>query len=129
MQVKIDTKEQFHVITPIESVLSASMTDGIRVALLPFLKNDVKNLVFNLERVERLDRPAAELLLHIQQEFYEQNASFVSCNLQEAVEVFLAENELLELLNVTPTQSEAGDIVQMEVIERELLDNEDWLET
>ncbi len=33
----------------------------------------------------------------------------------------LEENELLEVMNVTPTVSEAWDIVQMEEIERELL--------
>ena len=33
----------------------------------------------------------------------------------------LDEKELLELMNVTPTESEAWDIVQMEEIERELL--------
>jgi hypothetical protein len=32
---------------------------------------------------------------------------------------------LLELMNVTPTESEAWDIVQMEEIERELLGGED----
>jgi len=36
----------------------------------------------------------------------------------------LADCELLELLNVTPTVSEAGDIVNMEEIERELLDSD-----
>jgi hypothetical protein len=30
--------------------------------------------------------------------------------------------ELLDLMNITPTESEAWDIVQMEEIERELLD-------
>jgi hypothetical protein len=33
--------------------------------------------------------------------------------------------ELLELLNITPTESEAWDIVQMEEIERELLGGEE----
>ena len=128
MQVKIDTKEKFHVITPIEPALSATMTDGIRVALLPYLKNDVKNVVLDLEYVNQADKAAVEELLHIQHEFYENNASFVCCNLQETVEAFLADNELLELLNVAPTQSEASDIVQMEEIERELMDNDDLLE-
>jgi len=31
---------------------------------------------------------------------------------------------LLDLLNVTPTESEAWDIVQMEEIEREMLGND-----
>jgi hypothetical protein len=33
---------------------------------------------------------------------------------------------LLELMNFTPTESEAYDIVQMEEIERELLDDDDF---
>jgi hypothetical protein len=33
----------------------------------------------------------------------------------------LDNNDLLEILNVTPTESEAWDIVQMEEIEREYL--------
>jgi anti-anti-sigma regulatory factor len=48
----------------------------------------------------------------------------VICNLQPAVEQLLEQNELLELMNVTPTESEAWDIVQMEEIERELLGDE-----
>ena len=34
-------------------------------------------------------------------------------------------NEMLEVMNVTPTESEAWDIVQMEEIERELMDGDD----
>jgi hypothetical protein len=33
--------------------------------------------------------------------------------------------ELMDFLNITPTESEAWDIVQMEEIERELLDGDD----
>jgi len=124
MQVKIDTKEKFHVITPIEPTLSATMTDGIKVALLPFLQNDVKNVVFDMSAVTGLDADAAEAILQIQRDFYEANASFVCCCVSESVEAFLADNELLELLNVAPTQSEASDIVQMEEIERELMDDD-----
>jgi anti-anti-sigma regulatory factor len=124
MQVKIDTKEKFHIITPIEQALSATMTDGIKIVLLSYLQNAVKNVVFDMSNVTALDMAAAEQLLHIQQDFYENNASFVSCCLMENVEAFLADNELFELLNVAPTISEASDIVQMEEIERELMDDD-----
>ena len=43
----------------------------------------------------------------------------VICNIKPEVETYLDEKELLELMNVTPTESEAWDIVQMEEIERE----------
>lgn len=125
MNVKTDTKEKFHVITIQGPVLSASMTDELDGCLLPFLQNPVKNLVLRMDELDTIDLEAAEKLVSIQQQFYENNASFVICGLKDAVENFLDENELLELMNVTPTESEAWDIVQMEEIEREFLDEEE----
>lgn len=123
MKVKIDTKEKFHAITLPEGSFSATMTEELKTSLLPYLQNDVKNVVLILKDITDLDIAAANSLVSLQQQFYENNASFVICELQKQVEEFLDKNELLELMNVTPTQSEAWDIVQMEEVERELLDD------
>ncbi|HEY0676671.1 MAG TPA: STAS domain-containing protein [Chitinophagaceae bacterium] len=125
MLVKIDTKEKFHVITLTSPELSANMTAELSQCLLPLLQNDVKNVVFSLKGLERLDEQAAENLAGLQQQFYENNASFVFCEFPREIESWLDEKGLLELLNVTPTESEAWDIVQMEEIERELLGDEE----
>ena len=125
MKVKIDTKERFHAITLPGDSLSATMTEELGTCLLPYLQNDVKNVVLILKDIQSMDSAAAETLVSIQQSFYENNASFVICELQKPVEEFLDKNELLEIMNVTPTESEAWDIVQMEDIERELLNEED----
>lgn len=124
MQVKTDTKERFHAITVLEPALTATMTDDLGECLLPFLQNDVKNLVLILKDTASIDIAAAEKLVQIQQRFYENGASFVICELQQQVEDFLDRQELLELMNVTPTESEAWDIVQMEEIERDLMGDE-----
>ncbi len=125
MQVKTDTKEKFHVITLPGPTLSATMTEELGECLLPYLQNDVKNLVLTLKDIQSLDIAAGEKLVYIQQKFYENDASFVICELQQPVEDFLDKNELLEMMNVTPTESEAWDIVQMEEIEREFLNGEE----
>ena len=122
MNVKTDTKEKFHVITLPGDSLSATMTEEITNYLLPYLQNDVKNVVLVIKDIQTMDNAAAETLVNIQQKFYENNASFVICEMQKQVEKFLDENELLEIMNVAPTESEAWDIVQMEEIEREFLD-------
>ena len=124
MRVKTDTKEKFHVIAVEEPAISATMTDQLGDCLLPYLQNDVKNLVLILKETSSLDIPAAEKLVYIQQKFYEEGSSFVICELQKEVEDFLDQNGLLEMMNVTPTQSEAWDIVQMEEIEREMFGDE-----
>jgi anti-anti-sigma factor len=125
MNVKIDTKEKFTAIMPEVAVLAANMTGELRDLLLPYLQKDIPHIVFNMQLVEQIDDQAGEVLALLQQKFYENNCSFVICNLQDAVETLLDEKELLELMNVTPTESEAWDIVQMEEIERELLGDEE----
>lgn len=125
MQVKIDTKEKFHAITVPGPELSASMTGELSECLLPFIQNDVKNCVVILKEIVEIDAAAAETLVNVQQTYYENGASFVLCELQKQVEKQLDEWGLLELMNVVPTESEAWDIVQMEEIERELLNDDD----
>lgn len=125
MLIKSDTKEKFHVITLSESQIPASIADDMAVQILAFLQEEVKNVVMNLDSVSAIELPAAEKLVQIQQQFYENGSSFVICNLQPQVEQFLDENELLELMNVIPTESEAWDIVQMEEMEREMFGEDD----
>lgn len=121
MQVKIDTKEKYYVITIQESKLTANMTEQIQAGLLIYLKNPNKNIILDLKDINNIDDAAAETLINIQQTFYEQNASFVICSLQSSVQQRLDSTRLLEIMNEVPTRIEAADIIHMEEIERELL--------
>jgi anti-anti-sigma factor len=123
MNVKTDTKEKFHVITIGEQAIAANMTADLEQSLMQYLKNNVKNVILNCKDIETMDDAAAETIVKIQQQFYEQNASFVVCNLQPGLQQSLDKTGLLELMNVVPAESEAWDIIQMEEIERELMDD------
>lgn len=124
MKVKIDTKEKFYVVTPMESTFSANIAADLFQLVTKFLQQEIKNVVLKFSAVEIIVDKGAEELAQIQQQFYENNASFVICEIKPAVEAILEELELLEIMNITRTESEAWDIVQMEEIERELLDDE-----
>ena len=125
MNVKIDTKEKFTVVTPIMPELSANIAAEMAKTCNTLLEKEPKNVILNLSQVVAVEENAAETVLQLQQIFYEKNASFVICCLTTTVEKAFEKTELLELLNITPTESEAWDIVQMEEIERELLDGDD----
>ncbi len=125
MEVKIDTKEKFTVVTPTTPVISANIAADIVNTCKSCLQKDVKNVVLNFEPVTLLDPKAAEIIASLQQLFHENNASFVICCLKPESEAVFEKLELLDFLNVTPTESEAWDIVQMEEIERELLNGDD----
>lgn len=124
MQVKIDTKEKFHVITIQERELTANMTEPLQDRLLTFLKNETKNVILDLTDIHYIDDAAAETLINIQQSFYEQGASLIICNIHTSVQQMLDNTGLLEIINEVPTQAEAVDIIHMEEIERELLEGD-----
>ena len=120
MKGKRDTKEKFHVINVLDQAISANMTESLVKTFYDCTQSDVKNVILNLEKVTKMDREAAEALVNLQQASYENNHSLVICCLQQELEDWLDAEEFLELMNVTPTLSEAMDIVQMEEIERDL---------
>ncbi|MBL7701314.1 MAG: anti-sigma factor antagonist [Ferruginibacter sp.] len=124
MNVKIDTKERFTVIAPQEAHLSVNMTDELNQLLLEYLQKDIPHVILKMDAVQSVDEQMGENLAQVQSKFYENNCSFVICNLQKVVVQLLEQKELLEMMNTTPSESEAWDILQMEEIERELMRGE-----
>jgi anti-anti-sigma factor len=125
MKFKIDTKEKFRVITLQETDLSANMTATLHQLLSESPVGQPPHVVLKMGAVTNISAEAANCILEIQQQYYDRGHSMVICEMGEAVEKVLEELELLDLLNATPTESEAWDIVQMEEIERELLGEDD----
>lgn len=124
MNVKIDTKERFTVITPEEAHLSVNMTDELNQLLLGYLQKDIPHVILKMDSVQSIDEQIGENITQLQSKFYENDCSFVICALQKDVVQLLESKELLELMNITPTESEAWDILQMEEIERDFLRDE-----
>lgn len=120
LNFKIDTKEKMHVITLEKADLTANMTEEYKILLLPFLDKPVKNLVLNLSNIQSIEAAFAQEMVNVQQQFYENDASLVVCCIPAEIMSFLKSIEVTDVLNYTPTESEAWDIVQMEEIEREL---------
>jgi anti-anti-sigma regulatory factor len=127
MNFKIDTKEKFTVITPDPMCLSDNLAAELSTVCTRFLDEPVKNIVLKFNQIQEIQEEAARQITEIQQKFYDNNASFVICEINPELEKQLENWELLDLLNITPTESEAWDIVQMEEIERELLDDDNPL--
>ena len=124
MKIKIDTKEKFTVLIPEESFITANMTEDFE-SICGNASYKIPHIVVNMKMVEIIDEQAAEKFSQIQKQFYEKNKSMVICELQKEVEKVFVKLELIDLMNITPTESEAWDILQMEEIERELLNDFD----
>jgi len=120
IKVKIDTKEIFHVIYFEEKELTANMAEELNLLVANVQEAENKSLIFNMKNVEVLSTEFAQKLNEIRLELNAQNKSFVICEISSGVREILKHLEDFESINITPTESEAWDIVQMEEIEREL---------
>jgi len=125
MQYKTAPKEKFTVIKLTDPILSSNLVPELTVLTNSILEKDPKNLVLDLSAVTNWDLAIIEQLAEAQQKFYDNNASFVICCLSSSLQDSLDASDFAEMMNTTPTESEAWDIVQMEEIERELLDSDD----
>jgi len=131
MRIKIDTKERFKVITIIEPHLTARMAAEFSEILKKGHEADSStaenftHLVVVMSAVQEIEKDGVQLLASIQKEFYAQEHSFVYCSLQPGVEAAIKEAGVYDMMNITPTESEAWDILQMEEIERDLLKDPD----
>jgi len=129
MRIKIDTKERFKVV----SILEPNLTARLAAEFLEILKKGHEadsstdeaftHLVVVMSAVEEIEKDVPQSLVAIQKEFYAQQHSFVFCEMQPPVIDALVKAGLYEMMNITPTESEAWDILQMEEIERELLND------
>lgn len=122
MKVKISTKEKFQTLEVIDEELSANMTEELTEKLENILEDDIKNVVLDLRHVKRIDDHVSSFLTDVTERFKNKNASLVICEITPEVKAVLKKNKDLAKLNTTPTESEAWDIIQMDEIERELLE-------
>jgi anti-anti-sigma factor len=125
MEIKIDTKEKFKVITPFSTTIDDNITKQINDLCLSIFENEKISVIIKLNQVQKISDFGIETLQNLSTTFYEKNRSFVLCELSPTVLKHLNEDDLLDNFNYAPTESEAWDIVQLEEIERELFSDDE----
>ena len=123
MKFKIDTREKFTMITPDSDFSSDNLTAEFKELITSYLQHKT-NIVISLKNVSIAEESIVNKIAALQQQFYEQHISFVICEVQLPVQAVINRLDLDDMMNITPTETEAWDIVQMEEIERELLGDE-----
>ena len=123
MNFKIDTREKFTVITPVSDSLSDNLTAELIKLAQDYLQNK-SNLVINFINVAFINERNIKQIAALHNDFYSKNISIVLCELNNDLKHLISDLELDDVMNITPTETEATDIVQMEEIEREILGDE-----
>ncbi|HEY0272819.1 MAG TPA: STAS domain-containing protein [Chitinophaga sp.] len=128
MKFKIDTKEKLVIFSPETAVLDANMAASLREIILADPVYAGQNLVLDLSSVTSATPEGVEAILAVYRHAYGHGHS---CCLTGVTPALVAQLEAAhpDFLNITPTLSEAIDIVMMEELERELRLEDDDLAT
>ena len=123
MNFKIDTREKFTMITPLSDFFSDSLTEEFLKLSNSYLQKQI-SLVINFKNLVLINERFLKQIAALKQEFYSKNISFVLCKVNQPIMQLIKQLNLNDVLNITPSETEAWDVVQMEEIERELLSGE-----
>lgn len=124
MEFKIDTKTTYEVITPITNSLNANLTEALGIKLEELTKNGSKNFIIDLHNCLNADNESLKQLAQLHELCYNNHQSLVFTNLQEDIAQILQKEDIADTINVAPTMIEAVDIISMEILERDLFNEE-----
>ncbi len=124
MEFKIDTKPNYSVVAPVTNTLNAKLTEALRQKWISLTESGSHNVIVDLHNCIAADETGITGLLSLHEDIYAQNASLVFTQLQNEILAEIKKNETDLVLNIAPTMNEAVDIISMEILERELFDEE-----
>ncbi len=124
MEFKIDTKDTFTVITPITDKINANLTGALVEKCIQTRQSGSSNLIIDLQNCKEIDKITLPQLIKMHEDSYSQEQSLVFTNVSEKVMAILKEDETDLLINVAPRMDEAIDIISMEILERDLFNEE-----
>ncbi len=119
MEINIEIKPGYTVLTPQEGLLNEQVADLIE-KINEQQATGSRNFIVSLKNCTDIDSRSAYALLELHHNIYEQTGSLAFCELPNVVLQKLKQEQLHLSLNLTPTFIEAADIVNMEVLERDL---------
>lgn len=125
IKFSIDKHEQFSVIKIDEEKLNSVNAPELKSELVVLNSKGDTNIILNLENVSFVDSSGLSAILIGNRLCTNDNGSFVISNVQENVLKLIKISQLDSILNITPTQKEAQDLVVMDNIEKDIKKNGD----
>ncbi len=124
MEFKIDTKETFCTIMPLADEISAKLTGALTLKCEELRQRGSKNFIIDFRNCENADKAALKELVTLHEECYGMGTSIVFTGMNRTIMTVLKDDETDLLINIAPKMDEAIDIISMEILERDLFNEE-----
>lgn len=123
----IAKEENYTLVQILDEKFTASSAPELKAALVELKEAGVKNIIIDLKKASYCDSSGLSVILVAKRICDEQNGCLVICNLQTAVSKLIDISQLNNVLNITPTLSEAVDFIYMDELEKGLGDIDEEL--
>jgi anti-anti-sigma regulatory factor len=124
MEFKIDTKSTFSVIKPLTEEIDAKLADALLEKCEEMRQSGSKNFIIDMQDCKGLHNSGKKGLVALHEEGYSQDSSIVFTGLNNEIMESLKDDETDLLINIAPKMAEAIDIITMEILERDLFNEE-----
>jgi anti-sigma B factor antagonist len=125
MKFLIDRQEKFCIISLEEEKLNSLNAAQFKSELVMLNAEGVKNIIMDLGKTTFVDSSGLSSILVGNRLCKQANGTFVLSRIHDQVTKLLKISQLDSILNITPTNEEAVDIVIMEEVERNLNEGSD----
>lgn len=123
MNFEVDNNDKYTLITAKVDKLDSLNAPDLKSELVVLNKQGTRNLIINLEHTRYCDSSGLSAILVGNRLCKNSGGTFVVTGLQTSVKKLISISQLESVLNITPTVSEAVDLVMMEEVERDLGEN------
>lgn len=124
MDFKIDTKDTFTIITPLNEAIDAKMTGALGAKCEEMRQSGSNNFIIDLENCKTIDKTCVSELIALQGASYDMDLSFVYTKANDGITKTIRDEDEDFIINLAPRMDEAIDIISMEILERDLFNEE-----
>jgi anti-anti-sigma regulatory factor len=124
MEFKIDTRETYTLIGSSGEHLGANMAAALEERASQLTDSGSQNFLVDLSSCQTADETGFESLANWHETSYSEGRSLVFTGLEPAVLKVVKDTQLDGAINIAPTEIEAIDIISMEILERDLFNEE-----
>lgn len=126
MSFEIEKKDKYTLIRSKIEKLDSTVSPLLKSELVVISNNGGRNIIMDLSNTRYCDSSGLSAILVGNRLCKNANGSFIVCGLQDSVKKLITISQLDTILNITPSFTEAEDMLFMEEVERDILngDNE-----
>ncbi len=124
MNFEIDKKDKYTLIRSKVEKLDSTVSPLLKSELVVINNNGGRNIIIDLSETRYCDSSGLSAILVGNRLCKNANGSFIVCGLQEPVKKLISISQLDTILNITPSFTEAEDMLFMEEVERDILNGD-----